>query len=115
MSLLDGNATHPGLTPSRIPVISPQSSSPLLSDKTKYPSFMRVVSPDSLTSLGMVQLLSMNGIKRIAGIGNNDSYGHGGLEKLVTYAARMQPPIEVVATIYYSPTVTLPGQLKTSV
>eukprot|EP00727_Mastigamoeba_balamuthi_P005958 m51a1_g1982 putative pas domain-containing protein tyrosine kinase (893) ;mRNA; r:1127166-1135773 len=59
MSLLDGNATHPGLTPSRIPVISPQSSSPLLSDKTKYPSFMRVVSPDSLTSLGMVQLLSM--------------------------------------------------------
>eukprot|EP00727_Mastigamoeba_balamuthi_P002776 m51a1_g12496 hypothetical protein (73) ;mRNA; r:2097-2315 len=57
----------------------------------------------------MVQMFSKYGITRVAGIGNNDSYGQGGLQKLLTYAARATPPIEVVATIYYPPTVSSPA------
>eukprot|EP00727_Mastigamoeba_balamuthi_P013184 m51a1_g8489 putative serine threonine kinase (1235) ;mRNA; f:551113-558982 len=109
MSLLDGNATSPGLTVSGIPVISSKSTSPLLSDKKQYPRFMRVCPSDALTSLAMIQMFSKYGITRIAGIGNDDSYGQGGLQKLVTYAARATPPIEVVATIYYSATLSNPS------
>eukprot|EP00727_Mastigamoeba_balamuthi_P002679 m51a1_g12408 putative serine threonine kinase (1142) ;mRNA; r:705131-710141 len=112
MSMLNGDATHTGLTASGIPVISAQATSPLLSDKTKYPHFLRVCSSDALTSLAMIQMLSKYGITKIAGIANNDSYGQGGLEKLVTYAARAEPPIEVVSTIFYSPTVTKPKDLQ---
>eukprot|EP00727_Mastigamoeba_balamuthi_P004719 m51a1_g14245 Plasma Membrane Syntaxin D (1175) ;mRNA; f:247478-252218 len=109
MALLDGNATHPGLTASGIPLISSQAMSPLLSDRAKYPRFIRVCTSTALTSLAMVQMFSKYGITRIAGIGNNDSYGQSGLQKLVTYAARATPPIDVPATIYYPPTMTEPA------
>eukprot|EP00727_Mastigamoeba_balamuthi_P002712 m51a1_g12438 putative pas domain-containing protein tyrosine kinase (500) ;mRNA; f:836029-838601 len=84
------------------------ATSPLLSDKKRYPYYLRVSSSDALT------LFSKYGIKRIAGIGNNDSYGQGGLGKLVTYAARATPPIEVVATVFYSPTISAPSDLNSS-
>eukprot|EP00727_Mastigamoeba_balamuthi_P013486 m51a1_g8760 putative family 3 adenylate cyclase (1662) ;mRNA; r:111354-126456 len=108
IAMLDGDATHRGLTSSGIPLISGAATSPVLSDKAKYPHFMRVCSSDALT------MLSKYGVTRIAGIGNNDSYGHGGLEKLVTYAARATPPIEVVSNIYYSPTIDSPKDLQKS-
>eukprot|EP00727_Mastigamoeba_balamuthi_P002315 m51a1_g12080 putative serine threonine kinase (479) ;mRNA; f:391-2975 len=59
----------------------------------------------------MIQMFSKYGITRIAGIGNNDSYGQGGLQKLVTYAGCATPSIEVVATIYYPPVVTDPAEI----
>eukprot|EP00727_Mastigamoeba_balamuthi_P000935 m51a1_g10839 hypothetical protein (1698) ;mRNA; f:3230-13540 len=88
-----------------------KATSPLLSDKAKYPHFLRVCSSLALSSLAMIQMFSKYGITRIAGIGNNDSYGQGGLQKLVTYAARAEPPIEVVATIYYPPTINNPAAI----
>eukprot|EP00727_Mastigamoeba_balamuthi_P000311 m51a1_g10277 putative serine threonine protein (926) ;mRNA; r:68091-72480 len=108
MALLDGNATHPGLTSSGIPVISAQATSPMLSDKAKYPRFMRVCSSLALSSLAMVQMFSKYGITRIAGIGNDDSYGQGGLQKLVTYAARATPPIEIASVVYFPVASTNP-------
>eukprot|EP00727_Mastigamoeba_balamuthi_P013512 m51a1_g8784 putative g-protein coupled receptor family c group 6 member a-like (756) ;mRNA; f:206638-212733 len=114
IAMLDGDSTHRGLTASGIPLISGSATSPVLSDKSKYPHFMRVCSSDALTSLAMVQMLSKYGVTRIAGIGNNDSYGRGGLEKLVAYAARAIPPIEVVSNIYYSPTIDSQKDLQKS-
>eukprot|EP00727_Mastigamoeba_balamuthi_P010557 m51a1_g6123 putative serine threonine kinase (2328) ;mRNA; r:161514-172572 len=101
MALLDGNATHPGLTASGIPLISSQSTSPALSDKAKYPRFIRVCTSSALSSLAMIQMFSKYGITKIAGIGNDDSYGHGALEKLQTYADRAVPPIEIADIVYY--------------
>eukprot|EP00727_Mastigamoeba_balamuthi_P010559 m51a1_g6125 putative serine threonine protein kinase (2351) ;mRNA; f:176074-200461 len=101
MALLDGNATHPGLTASGIPLISSQSTSPALSDKAKYPRFIRVCTSSALSSLAMIQMFSKYGITRVAGIGNDDSYGHGALEKLVTYADRAEPKIEIAGLVYY--------------
>eukprot|EP00727_Mastigamoeba_balamuthi_P002678 m51a1_g12407 putative serine threonine kinase (997) ;mRNA; r:699751-704568 len=98
MSMLNGDATHTGLTASGIPVISAQATSPLLSDKTKYPHFLRVCSSDALTSLAMIQMLSKYGITKIAGIANNDSYGQGGLEKLVTAKDLQSTMFELEAT-----------------
>eukprot|EP00727_Mastigamoeba_balamuthi_P004797 m51a1_g14315 putative serine threonine protein (833) ;mRNA; r:5102-9953 len=88
ISVLEGNTTHPGLSASGIPLISSQATSPALSDRAKYPRFLRVITSTALSSLAMVQMFSKYGITRIAGIGNNDSYGKGGLQKLVTYAAQ---------------------------
>eukprot|EP00727_Mastigamoeba_balamuthi_P008242 m51a1_g404 putative glutamate receptor -like isoform x1 (587) ;mRNA; f:726429-733004 len=95
MTLLDGNATHPGLTASGIPLISGLSTSPMLSDKSKYPRFMRTCTSVALSSLAMVQMFSKYGITRVVGMGNDDSYGQGGVQKIVMYAARATPPVNV--------------------
>eukprot|EP00727_Mastigamoeba_balamuthi_P008187 m51a1_g399 putative serine threonine kinase (1307) ;mRNA; r:712954-718306 len=108
MTLLDGNATHPGLTASGIPLISGLSTSPMLSDKSKYPRFMRTCTSVALSSLAMVQMFSKYGITRVVGMGNDDSYGQGGVQKIVTYAARATPPVNVSDIVYYPASATNP-------
>eukprot|EP00727_Mastigamoeba_balamuthi_P010555 m51a1_g6121 putative serine threonine kinase (1028) ;mRNA; f:149691-154461 len=77
------------------------STSPALSDKAKYPRFMRTCSSVALSSLAMVKMFSKYGITRVAGIGNNDSYAQGGLQKLAVYGARATPPVHVGDLVYY--------------
>jgi ABC-type branched-subunit amino acid transport system substrate-binding protein len=78
------------LTPLKIIQISYASSSPSLSDRTKFPYFMRNVASDADQGLAIADLVASFGWTKGATINTDDSYGNG----LVSYftAAFNQTP-----------------------
>jgi branched-chain amino acid transport system substrate-binding protein len=65
------------LTPEKIVQISYASTSPSLSDRTKYPYFMRNVGSDGDQGLAIADLVASFGLKKGATINTDDSYGTG--------------------------------------
>eukprot|EP00727_Mastigamoeba_balamuthi_P012411 m51a1_g7793 putative serine-threonine protein (1778) ;mRNA; f:20013-29956 len=101
-----------GLAASRIPQVSHAATSPLLSDKTRFPHFLRTPATDTITTYAMVVMLSRYNVKRIAVMGTKDGYGEGAADQLTAYAERASPPIEVVTTVFFSPTLSEPDQVS---
>ncbi|KAL4223695.1 hypothetical protein ACF0H5_017163 [Mactra antiquata] len=67
--------------------ISYASTNPTLSDRLKYPYFMRVVTPDNVQARAMVAILVKLGINYIQIIHSVGAYGEGGRDKIREYAA----------------------------
>ncbi|PWI49001.1 hypothetical protein CEE45_03540 [Candidatus Heimdallarchaeota archaeon B3_Heim] len=65
------------LTPNKVVQISYASSSPILSNRTLYPYFMRVAASDADQGLAMAELVKAFGWTRGAVIHTSDSYGAG--------------------------------------
>ncbi len=61
----------------KIPQISYASSSPTLSDRDKYPYFMRVVPSDANQGKALAELAAAFGWKKGAAISTDDTYGTG--------------------------------------
>uniref|UniRef100_W5M3H6 Taste receptor type 1 member 1-like n=1 Tax=Lepisosteus oculatus TaxID=7918 RepID=W5M3H6_LEPOC len=65
-----------------LPVISHGASSILLSDKQRYPSFLRTIPSDRNQVRAILQILHRFGWRWIALIGGNDDYSRNGLQAL---------------------------------
>ncbi|XP_073479795.1 extracellular calcium-sensing receptor-like [Aquarana catesbeiana] len=64
----------------RFPQISQWSTSPLLSDRNKFPSFFRTVPSDAFQSHGLAQLVLHFGWSWVGLIAANDDYGQQGIQ-----------------------------------
>ncbi|XP_063302484.1 extracellular calcium-sensing receptor-like [Pelobates fuscus] len=64
----------------RFPQISHFSTSPLLSDNNKFPSFFRTVPSDTFQSEGIVQMVLDFGWKWVGILGVNNDYGQQGIQ-----------------------------------
>ncbi|XP_053316266.1 G-protein coupled receptor family C group 6 member A-like [Spea bombifrons] len=65
-----------------IPQISPASSSPYLSDKTRFPSFLRTVPSDMHQTKAISKLIRKFGWNWVGIISSDDDYGHSGADNL---------------------------------
>ncbi|KAM5171752.1 extracellular calcium-sensing receptor-like [Mantella aurantiaca] len=66
----------------RFPQISQWSTSPLLSDRRKFPSFFRTVPTDAFQSHGLAQLVLHFGWSWVGLIAANDDYGQQGIQRI---------------------------------
>ncbi|KNC52294.1 cAMP-specific phosphodiesterase-4 B isoform [Thecamonas trahens ATCC 50062] len=82
-----------------IPMISPASTAAVLSNKALYPTFMRVVPPDTLHGSATASTIKSIGWRRIATIFHDDDYGISSSQSLVTKAVELG--IEVSAQISF--------------
>src|ERR1700692_3888414 len=73
---------HKALQPFQIPQISYSSTAAILSDKTKYTYFSRVVPSDSLQSEAMIDVVSALGWTYVNILYDEGAYGEKGYESL---------------------------------
>ncbi|XP_074644281.1 metabotropic glutamate receptor-like [Tubulanus polymorphus] len=73
----------------KIPQISPLSTSAVLSDKTKYEYFLRVVPPDQYQAKAIVSLIDSFGWKYISAINSEGTYGSTGIRQVKSKAAEL--------------------------
>ncbi|XP_075715702.1 extracellular calcium-sensing receptor-like [Rhinoderma darwinii] len=64
----------------RYPQVSYFSTSPLLSDRTQFPSFFRTVPSDAFQSLGLAQMVKHFGWTWVGLIAPDDNYGQEGIK-----------------------------------
>eukprot|EP00727_Mastigamoeba_balamuthi_P005981 m51a1_g2001 hypothetical protein (1248) ;mRNA; f:1219516-1226216 len=100
-----------GVSASGIPQVAYSATSTLLSNKTRFPHFLRTPATDALTSNAIVMLLAQYGVTKIAMMGTDDSYGRGGISNVKLYASRLATPIQIVTESYFSPTLSSPEAL----
>ncbi|KAI1885541.1 hypothetical protein AGOR_G00204840 [Albula goreensis] len=70
-----------------IPQISYESSAVILSDKTRFPAFMRTVPTDDHQTCAMVKLLSDSGWNWVGMVTTDGDYGRSALNSFVSQAA----------------------------
>nr|XP_020655657.1 taste receptor type 1 member 1-like [Pogona vitticeps] len=73
----------------RIPVVSYEASSPVLSLKYLYPSFLRTIPPDYMQVCALIHLLEAFNWTWVAVVASNNNYGIQGLQKLHERSARV--------------------------
>ncbi|XP_029435555.1 extracellular calcium-sensing receptor-like [Rhinatrema bivittatum] len=64
----------------RYPQVSYSASSPLLSDKTKFPSFLRTIPSDTIQARGLAQLVLYFGWTWVGILSTEDAYGEMGAQ-----------------------------------
>ena len=70
-----------------MPQVSYASTSPLLSDRTRYSYFRRTVPPDDLQVLAMVDILHRFGWNHVSILHSDDAYGSAGVNEFVNVSA----------------------------
>ncbi|KAJ2994257.1 hypothetical protein HDV02_001726 [Globomyces sp. JEL0801] len=86
---------------SQIPVCDGGSTSPMLSNKLKYPNFFRTVPQDSAQAVAIVGFIKSNGWKKISIIYSNEPYGLGLATQTETECAKNG--IKILSKISYLP------------
>ena len=70
-----------------MPQVSYASTSPLLSDRTRYSYFRRTIQPDDLQVLAMVDILRRFGWNHVSILHSDDAYGSAGVNEFVNVSA----------------------------